>query len=107
MEKDLKQMLSHANYGKSAMETGDHSKNGASPKSLTSRGNFLQKSIFKSLACPAAFMWLAGVAQTYAQQNGGKELRRHIRYVKTASDCSAGYILLNDKSYKRLFLTIK
>jgi hypothetical protein len=39
--KNLKQMQSHAGYGKSAMETGDHSKNGASPKSLTSRGKFL------------------------------------------------------------------
>ena len=29
----------HANYGTSAMETGDHSKNGASPKNLMSRGN--------------------------------------------------------------------
>ncbi|MDR1181945.1 MAG: hypothetical protein LBL13_08205 [Bacteroidales bacterium] len=39
MLKNLKQMQSHADYGKSAMETGDHSKNGASPKRLTSRGN--------------------------------------------------------------------
>jgi uncharacterized protein (TIGR02145 family) len=39
MRKNLKQMQSHANYGKSAMKTGDHFKNGASPKSLTSRGN--------------------------------------------------------------------
>jgi hypothetical protein len=40
MKKNLNQKQSHAGYGKSAMETGDHSKNGASPKSLTSRGNF-------------------------------------------------------------------
>jgi hypothetical protein len=38
---NLKQMQSHAGYGKSAMETGDHFKNGASPKSqnIRSRNN--------------------------------------------------------------------
>jgi hypothetical protein len=42
MKKNLKQMQSHASYGKSAMEIGDHSKNGASLKSLMSRGNTLR-----------------------------------------------------------------
>jgi hypothetical protein len=37
MLKIFKLKQSHAYYGKSAMETGDHSKNGASPKSLMSR----------------------------------------------------------------------
>jgi hypothetical protein len=36
MKKYFKQ---HANLSRGAMETGDHSKNGASPKSRTSRGN--------------------------------------------------------------------
>jgi hypothetical protein len=39
MLKNLDQMQSHANYGKSTMETGDHSKNGASLKSLMSKRN--------------------------------------------------------------------
>jgi uncharacterized protein (TIGR02145 family) len=36
MKKNLNQKQSHANYGKSAMETGDHFKNGANPKSRMS-----------------------------------------------------------------------
>jgi tetratricopeptide (TPR) repeat protein len=84
MEKYLNSFKQRAEHSKSAMETGDHFKNGANPKSLTSRRNFLQKGIFKSLICLAAFMWLTGVAQIYAQQNDGEELRRHIRYAQTA-----------------------
>jgi hypothetical protein len=38
MQQILKQMQTHANSSV-AMETGDHFKNGAIPKSLTSRGN--------------------------------------------------------------------
>jgi hypothetical protein len=48
---NLKQMQSHANYGKRAMETGDHSKNGASPKSLMSRNNFFIFAIVATLFC--------------------------------------------------------
>ena len=40
MQKFLEPKQSHVNYSTSAMETGDHSKNGASPKSHTNRGNF-------------------------------------------------------------------
>ncbi|MDR1340637.1 MAG: PorT family protein [Prevotellaceae bacterium] len=81
MKKYLKQMQSHASYGKSAMETGDHSKNGTSPKSRTSRGRFLQKSIFKPLVCLAAFMWLSGTAQMYAQETAAdKALKNDLRY---------------------------
>jgi hypothetical protein len=32
----------HADLSRGAMETGDHFKNGASPKSLMSRGNFFE-----------------------------------------------------------------
>ncbi|MDR1119584.1 MAG: PorT family protein [Dysgonamonadaceae bacterium] len=84
MKKNLKQMQSHADYGKSAMETGNHSKNGASPKSLTSREKFLQKSIskiFKPLACLAAFIWLAGTVQMYAQETAAdKKLKNDLSY---------------------------
>jgi hypothetical protein len=48
MLKNLDQMQSHANYGKSAMETGDHSKNGASLKSRMSKRN-LMKFVFFAL----------------------------------------------------------
>jgi hypothetical protein len=37
----MKQFLKQAYHGKEIMETGDHSTNGASPKSLMSRRNFL------------------------------------------------------------------
>ncbi|MDR1170193.1 MAG: tetratricopeptide repeat protein [Prevotellaceae bacterium] len=86
MKKNFKQMQSHAGYGTGKMESGDHFKNGACPKSLTGMGRLIHKSIFKPIVCLVAFMWLAGVAQTYAQQNDGEELRRHIRYAKTAYD---------------------
>jgi hypothetical protein len=33
----------HAHLSGGAMESGDHSKNGASPKSLMSRGNIFNK----------------------------------------------------------------
>jgi hypothetical protein len=39
----------HADYSTGKMETGDHLKNGANPKSLTSRGNFLYKQNLLSL----------------------------------------------------------
>jgi hypothetical protein len=41
MKQHFKQTQQHADYGAGVMETGDHFKNGASPKSLTSRRNFL------------------------------------------------------------------
>jgi hypothetical protein len=42
MRKKIRLMQSHINYYvKSAMESGDHFKNGASPKSQTSRRNRL------------------------------------------------------------------
>ncbi|MDR1338731.1 MAG: hypothetical protein LBK58_01530 [Prevotellaceae bacterium] len=42
MKKYLKRSKQNANLSsRGAMESGDHFKNGASPKSLTSRGNFL------------------------------------------------------------------
>ncbi|MDR1182704.1 MAG: hypothetical protein LBL13_12065 [Bacteroidales bacterium] len=53
MKKYLKQMQLHADYGKSAMESGDHSKNGASPKSLMSRNNFfIIMAVVLTLFCP-------------------------------------------------------
>jgi hypothetical protein len=42
MKKYFKQTQPHANFSR-AMETGDHSKNGASPKSQMSRENFKTK----------------------------------------------------------------
>ncbi|MDR1340638.1 MAG: hypothetical protein LBK58_11400 [Prevotellaceae bacterium] len=42
------------------------------------------KKVFKSVICLATFAWLAGTVHTYAQQNDGEELRRHIRYAQTA-----------------------
>jgi hypothetical protein len=39
MKKYLKSIKQSVDY--STMETGDHSKNGANPKSLTSRENFI------------------------------------------------------------------
>jgi hypothetical protein len=39
MKKYLKRTQQGADYSAGAMETGDHFKNGASPKSLMSRGN--------------------------------------------------------------------
>jgi tetratricopeptide (TPR) repeat protein len=59
------------------METGDHFKNGASPKSHTSKGH----RVFKAIVC---FVALMCTAQIYAQQQDGEELRRHIRYAQTA-----------------------
>ncbi|MDR1459127.1 MAG: hypothetical protein LBI60_02820 [Bacteroidales bacterium] len=41
MKQYFKQTQQHADYGAGVMETGDHSINGASLKSLTSRRNFL------------------------------------------------------------------
>ncbi|MDR1896562.1 MAG: cell envelope integrity protein TolA [Prevotellaceae bacterium] len=41
MKHYLKQTQQYADYSAGAMEIGDHSKNGVSPKSLTSRMNFL------------------------------------------------------------------
>ncbi|MDR1180717.1 MAG: hypothetical protein LBL13_01900 [Bacteroidales bacterium] len=41
MKKYLKSFKQNAAYSGSAIESGDHFKNGASPKSLTSRGNLL------------------------------------------------------------------
>jgi len=41
--------------GKRSVETGDHRKNGASPKSLTSRGNFLKYLMIAALAVSAAY----------------------------------------------------
>jgi hypothetical protein len=41
MKTYLKNIKQSADYNESTMETGDHSKNGASPKSLTSRECFL------------------------------------------------------------------
>jgi hypothetical protein len=38
----LNYLTKQANLSRGAMESGDHSKNGASPKSQTSRGNFLK-----------------------------------------------------------------
>jgi hypothetical protein len=62
MLKNLNQMQSHADYDKSAMETGDHSKNGASPKSLMSKRNLMKFAFF-------ALTMLAGLtakAQTFS-----------------------------------------
>jgi hypothetical protein len=43
MYKDLKNLEQHANLSsRGAMETGDHFKNGAVPKSLMSRMNYLK-----------------------------------------------------------------
>jgi hypothetical protein len=43
MYKDLKNLEQYANLSnRGAMETGDHFKNGATPKSLTSRGNSIR-----------------------------------------------------------------
>jgi hypothetical protein len=39
MKKYLKRTQQGAHYSAGAMETGDHFKNGANPKSQTSRGN--------------------------------------------------------------------
>jgi hypothetical protein len=41
MKQYFKQTQQHADYGAGVMESGDHSTNGANPKSLTSRRNFL------------------------------------------------------------------
>jgi hypothetical protein len=38
----LNYLTKQANLSRGAMETGDHSKNGASPKSRKSRGNDLE-----------------------------------------------------------------
>ncbi|MDR3236122.1 MAG: hypothetical protein LBT48_05260 [Prevotellaceae bacterium] len=45
----------YANYSGRTMETGDHFKNGASPKSLMSRGNFNLFAIFVLLVSVFAF----------------------------------------------------
>jgi hypothetical protein len=39
MKKNLTSLTKYAGSSGKVMETGDHFKNGASPKSLTSRGN--------------------------------------------------------------------
>jgi hypothetical protein len=41
MKKYLKKIKQSANYNEGTMESGDHFKNGASPKSHTIRGNFI------------------------------------------------------------------
>jgi hypothetical protein len=68
MQQLFNQMQSHAIYGTSAMETRNH-KNGASPKSHTSRGNFLfikMKNKFKVLGLVMLFTFIA--AQAYSQK---------------------------------------
>jgi hypothetical protein len=40
MKKHFKNFKQSADYSANTMESGNHSKNGASPKSLMSRGNF-------------------------------------------------------------------
>jgi hypothetical protein len=41
MYRNFKKISKNADYSGGIMETGDHFKNGASPKSQMSRGNFL------------------------------------------------------------------
>ncbi|MDR1338624.1 MAG: hypothetical protein LBK58_00960 [Prevotellaceae bacterium] len=83
MKKYLKQMQSHAGYGKSAVETGDHSRNGASPKSLMSRGNELINFVFllKSIFLTAVFvLCVCSILQArddcYEVRDGNKVLFR-------------------------------
>jgi hypothetical protein len=56
--KILKIMVQFSNSN-SAMETGDHSKNGVSPKNQMSRGNFLRKACFTVLAIAFSLMFVA------------------------------------------------
>jgi hypothetical protein len=51
----LNYLTKHANLSSGAMETGDHFKNGASPKSQTSRGNFLSWGLALLLCVCAVF----------------------------------------------------
>jgi tetratricopeptide (TPR) repeat protein len=44
----------------------------------------MQRRILKSIICLATWICIAGITQTYAQQQGSEELRRHIRYAQTA-----------------------
>ena len=50
MQHFVKQKQKHAGSSERVMDAGDHSKNGASPKSHTSRGNFKLFAVFLLVA---------------------------------------------------------
>ena len=58
-----------------AMETGDHSKNGASLKSQMSRGNFLRKACFAVLAVAFGFSAIAQ-SQYYSRKKDEPVVRK-------------------------------
>jgi hypothetical protein len=93
----LKQMQQHANQS-SAMETGDHSKNGASPKSHTSRGNV---KLFVLFAFFALF-GLNAIAQDVIVTKDAKKINAkvtevdidHIKYKSFKNQDGPTYTLL-------------
>jgi tetratricopeptide (TPR) repeat protein len=81
MKKYFNQKQSHANLC-SAVESGDHSKNGASPKSLTSRGNpFI---FFKPAVFLAVFILLGSMYTVYAQTVSLEDVERYIVRAQSA-----------------------
>jgi tetratricopeptide (TPR) repeat protein len=81
MLQNSNQLKQHANnFG--AMESGDHSKNGASPKSLMSRRNSFI--CCKTAICLAFFVLFAGIQTVYAQQNVTEEVKRYTTRAQSA-----------------------
>jgi hypothetical protein len=68
----MKEYLQNADYSKKTMEFGDHYKNGASPKSLTSRGNILfgMKKFFLLLTAILVCGTINGFGQFGLQSDG-------------------------------------
>jgi hypothetical protein len=82
MQQFSKQMQLHADYSKRVMETGNHFKNGASPKSQMSKGNN-----FIRFICIFILFFVAH-SSTYAQKNEKLEAWLRNKGVELFANCA-------------------